>query len=118
MITSDFVPSPSCRGPVHPRNGQGEEAGHDDSSPDEIHPVTTPVEEKPKRDQASSDCDTSSAEDVWPAELESIIGRSIISEVMHLGNGRTSTHAANDEGRVSSKGMFAALVEFIGDQEA
>jgi hypothetical protein len=118
MVPSDFVPSPCCCCPMHTRDSQGEEAGNDNSSPDEVYPMTTPMEEKSEGNQASSNRNTSSTEDMWPAELEPVVCRSIVSEVVHLGDSRTSTHAANEEGRVSSEGMFAALVEFVGDQES
>jgi hypothetical protein len=53
---------------MHARDSQSQEASYNDSSPDEIYPVATPMEEKTEGYQASSNSDGSSTKHMGPTK--------------------------------------------------
>jgi hypothetical protein len=54
---------------MHSTDSQSEEQCYRDTSPDIVHPVLTPVKEETEGDKAGTDCDRSSANDVWQAQM-------------------------------------------------
>ena len=97
MVSLELVPCPCRCGPVHARHCQCQEASYNYPSPDEVHPMTTPVEEETEGYQASPDRNAGSAENVRPTKDELIIRRTVIAKIVHLRDGSSSAHTAHDQ---------------------
>lgn len=53
-----------------------------------------------------------------PAELQAVVRSTVVSKVVHLSNGCTSTESANDKGDDPDGGMLASPVEAVGNHKS
>lgn len=117
MISSHFVPRASSASPVHARDSDSQKACNEAPSKDVVQPRVAPVEEETERKQTGAHCDACGAEDMRPAKVKAVVRGTVVPEIVHLGDGCSSTNTAHDERNHSNGCMPAASVKAVGDHQ-